>query len=80
MTAIEFIVHVGAGYGFGLLMWELAGILADKSDRVDQWASRRAIIKCGQAILDYEWDRSVNPVAAHKFAHKIMGTQPGRIA
>jgi hypothetical protein len=80
MTAVEFVVHVGAGYGFGLLMWELAGILADKSDRVDQWAHRRAIIKCGQAILDYEWDRSGNPVAAHKFAHKIMGTQPGGIA
>lgn len=80
MTATEFIVYVGAGYGFGTLMWDLSGILIDKAERIDQWAHRRAVIKCGQAILDYEWDHSGNPVAAHKFAHKIMGTQPGRIA
>lgn len=58
----------------------MAGIILTTWGKVDQWAHRRAIIKCGQAILDYEWDRSGNPVAALKFAHKIMGTQAGRIA
>lgn len=80
MTAIEFVVHVGAGYGFGTLMWNLSGILIDKAERVDQWAHKRAIVKCGQAILDYEWAQSGNPISAHNFAHKIMGTRPGGIA
>ena len=46
--------------------------LADKSDRVDQWAHRRAIIKCGQAIFDYEFDRGVDGMTAYRYAIKIM--------
>lgn len=79
MTVIDFVLYTGAGYGYGLLCWDLAGIILEYAKRLNEWSHRRAIIKCGQAILDYEWDKSGNPVAAHRFAHKVMGTEPGRI-
>lgn len=39
---------------------------------LDEWATERAHNLCGQAILDYEFDRGVDALASLKFAHMIM--------
>ena len=39
---------------------------------LDAWSEHRAYVLCGQAILDYEFDRGVDGMTAHRYAHKIM--------
>lgn len=45
----------------GTLAWE-----------IDAWSEERAYALCGQAILDYEFNRGVDGLAAWKYAHRMM--------
>ena len=39
---------------------------------LDAWATERAHNLCGQAILDYEFDRGVDGLTAWEYAHRMM--------
>ena len=39
---------------------------------LDEWSKQRAYVLCGEAILDYEFDRGVDGITAYRYALKIM--------
>ena len=75
MTGIEIAVFATialACVGVAAITRTIGTAIGDALWKLNEWSDYRAYFLCGQAILDYEFDRGVDGLTAYKFAHKIM--------
>ena len=72
MTALSWLLFALSCIGaFNVGAWSRRQV-CELMSIIDEWANNRAFVLCGQAILDYEFNRGVDGLTAWKYARRMM--------